>query len=154
MACQAGASTSIANNIGNIARYGPSVLDGSAPASPDAPYFFLHIRQNLLDTLCQLSAPEGRASLQGSGHHVAQTQQIRRTTVRPPVGKGNERVGVADVRPLGRHRGQRAAVVVIEDPVLTPRLAHRDELERPPRQRMEGMRDANNSMRSVGINCS
>ena len=61
------------------------------------------------------------------------------------------RVDLAGIGPIHRHRRQDASAVVIEDAVLAPRVVSRHELERAPGQRMEGMGDAEKSMRSRAI---
>ena len=45
-------------------------------------------------------------------------------------------------------------LVVEVDPVFTPGLAYRQQLEATPEQRMEGMGDAYNLLLTVRIGCS
>ena len=45
-------------------------------------------------------------------------------------------------------------LVVEVDPVFTPGLAHRQQLEVTPEQRMEGVGDAYNLLLTVPIGCS
>ncbi len=66
----------------------------------------------------------------------------------------DERIDHRDVGPRRGQRGKRTGVVLIEHAVLTPGLPDRQQLERPPRQRVEGVGDAKDSMRSPLITSS
>jgi hypothetical protein len=55
--------------------------------------------------------------------------------------QGDKGIGHARVSPAGRQRFERTLLVVEEHPVLAPGLAHRQQLEPTPAQRMERMVD-------------
>jgi hypothetical protein len=83
-----------------------------------------------------------------------QSKQVRHATVRAPGSYRDEWVGVGDIGPRGRQRRQRARFVVVEDPVLAPRLANRHKLERSAGQRVERMGDTKDWLRSRVISRS
>ena len=66
----------------------------------------------------------------------------------------HERISGNDISPPGRQREQHAILVVQMDPVLTPVLAVRDELEIPAEQRMEPVRHPHTSVPIIRIGCS
>ncbi len=80
----------------------------------------------------------------------AQTEQIGQATVGSPTREGDERIRLGDIGPIDGHRVQGAAVVGVEDAVLTPGLVEH-ELERAPSQRVKWMGDLENSMRSRAV---
>jgi hypothetical protein len=111
----------------------------------------LHLRHNLLDTDAVPPSAFFGSSL-GLCDQVAQSEQVAWTTEGTPAGNRDVRIRLAHIGPIRRHRRQHAGAVVIEDPVLAPGLLDRDDLKRLPGQRMKGMRDAEESMRSPTIN--
>ena len=86
--------------------------------------------------------------------HDTQPAQIRQPTVGPPTREGDERIGLGDIGPIDGHGGQGSVVIGVKDAVLTPGLPDRHQLERPPRQRVERVGDADNSLRSPLIDRS
>ena len=55
---------------------------------------------------------------------------------------------------VGRQRGQEPTAITIVDAVLTPVVPVRDDVERLPEQRMEGMRDLDGPGHLPGVSCS
>jgi hypothetical protein len=88
------------------------------------------------------------------GDQVAQTEQVACTTEGPPAGHRNIRIRLAHIGPIRRHRREHASAVVIEHPVLAPGLLDRHDLKGLAGQRMKGMRDPEESLRSRAINRS
>jgi hypothetical protein len=117
-------------------------------------YLYLHTRRNLPDTYAGLTSWRRDASSCSLRDHVTQAEQVRWPTVGPSPRDGDERIDLRDVGPRRGQRGERTSIVLIEHAVLTPRLPDRQQLERPPRQRMKGVRDTKDSMRSPLINSS
>jgi len=113
----------------------------------------LQLRHNLLDTEGVPSSVVSRSSLD-LGDQVAQTEQVAWTTEGPPAGGRDIRIRLAHIGPIRRHRREHARAVVIEHPVLAPGLLDRHDLKRLAGQRMKGMRDAEESLRSRAINRS
>ena len=90
----------------------------------------------------------------GLGDHRAQPEQIRQPTAGAPTLKGGERIGLGDIGPIDRHGGQGAVDIGVEDAVLTPGLLDGHDVERTPGQRVKGMGDPEDSLRSTRINRS
>ena len=64
-----------------------------------------------------------------------------------------ERIGERNVGPPGRQGEQHAILVVQMDPVLTPVVAVRDELEVPAEQRVEPVRHPHTSVPIIRTGC-
>ena len=64
-----------------------------------------------------------------------------------------DRIGRRDAGPPGRQREQLPVLVVQVNPVLTPVLAVRDELELLPGQRMEPVRHPHTSVLIIRTGC-
>ena len=84
---------------------------------------------------------------------VSQRQQAIDGERAAAVRDHRERIGRRNVSPPGGQREQRAILVVQVDPVLTPVLAVRDELEVPARQWMEQMGYPDTSVPIIWIGC-
>ena len=71
---------------------------------------------------------------------------------RPSAMTTNGSAGATSVHPAGRENS--CAVLVVQvDPVLTPVLAVRDELEVPARQRVERVRHPHTSVPVIWMGC-
>jgi len=125
-----------------------------APTPPDtAALLPLQLRHNLLDTEVVPPSAVSGSSLD-LGDQIAQTEQVAWTTEGPPAGNRDIRIRLAHIGPIRRHRREHAGAVVIEHPVLAPGLLDRHDLKCLAGQRMKGMRDPEESLRSRAINRS
>ncbi len=70
-----------------------------------------------------------------------------------PSANHHERIGGRDIGPPRWQREQHAVRVVEMDPVLTPVLPVRDELEVLPGQRMETVRHPHTSVPVIWMGC-
>ena len=128
-----------------------SLIRGPCVLVACSAYFSLQLRHNLPDTACAIPSSRSLASSPGLSNHCAQTEQIGQATVGSPTREGDERIRLGDIGPIDGHRGQRSVVVGLEDAVLTPGLVDGHELERAPSQRVKGMGDLENLMRSRAL---
>jgi hypothetical protein len=87
-------------------------------------------------------------------HQIRQSQQAADRERAPAIRDHHERIGRRDVGPPRRQREQLTILVMQMNPVLTPVLPVRDELEVPPRQRLEPVRHTHTSIPVIGIGCS
>ena len=84
---------------------------------------------------------------------VSQRQQAINGERAAAVRDNHERISGHDIGPPGRQREQLAVLVVQVDPVLTPVLAVRDELEVLSEQRMEQVGYPDASVPIIRIGC-
>ena len=84
---------------------------------------------------------------------VRQPQQAHRSESAPARRDHHERISGNDISPPRRQREQHAIRVVQMNPVLTPVVAVRDELEVPAEQRMEPVRHTHTSVPIIWIRC-
>ena len=85
---------------------------------------------------------------------VNQRQQAINGERAAAVRDHRERIGRRNVSPPGGQREQLAILVVQVDPVLTPVLAVRDELEVPAEQWMKPVRHPHTSVQIIQTGCS
>ena len=84
---------------------------------------------------------------------VRQRQQAIDGERAPAIRDDRERIGGHDVGPPGRKREQLTVLIMQVDPVLTPVLAVRDELEVPAGQRVERVRHPHTSVPVIWMGC-
>ena len=101
-------------------------------------YLSLQIRHNLPDTVIFFI---DNARVTKARQQIGQRQQVRGSKMRPSGRQDDKRIGQACIGPACRQRFERALFVVEEHPVLAPGLAHCQQLESAPEQRVERMSD-------------
>jgi hypothetical protein len=96
------------------------------------------VRQSLPDTFI---SDIGNSRVTEMLQQTDQLKQVRRSEVRSPSRQCDKRIGCACVCPARRQRFKRTFLIVKKYPVLSPGLAHSQQLEAVSEQRVEWMDD-------------